>query len=371
MIQASLRERHPDAVLMTVAVGLGLCGVVLSGSARVYHEAMHSVTPTGMLTSLAHLCLGLLAMALALIPDYRRLGRPQTVWMLLVGITLLLIAVLLAPAVGGTHRWIRIAGFSLQPSELAKPILVVAVAAALVRAGETITSWQGLLRPLIVGGYLCLLVLLGRDLGTPTVMFATTLALTIVAGARWKQAGLLLGGSSLLFTLFAYVEPYRWKRLIDFTAALDPTADNLSLVPYQLRQALIAVGSGGVFGRGLGMSTQKAFFLPEAEDDFVFAVICEELGMLGALAVLLSFLLIAWRGVRIAEQSSDDLGRLIALGASWLLCGQALIHAAVVTGLLPTKGLPLPFLSAGGSSLIASCTLAGLVLNVSLRGRRQ
>ncbi|UCF69167.1 MAG: FtsW/RodA/SpoVE family cell cycle protein, partial [Acidobacteriota bacterium] len=137
-----------------------------------------------------------------------------------------------------------------------------------------------------------------------------------------------------------------------------------------LQQSLVAVGSGGLLGKGFGASTQKAFFLPEADNDFIFAIISEELGLLGSLAVLLAFCVLAWRGLRIAERAADPFGRLIAMGATMLLCGQALCHAGVALGMLPTKGLPLPFLSTGGSSLVASCALVGLVLNVSLRGTR-
>jgi cell division protein FtsW len=129
----------------------------------------------------------------------------------------------------------------------------------------------------------------------------------------------------------------------------------------------LAIGSGGVFGKGFGLSTQKAFFLPEVDNDFVFAVIAEELGLIGAAAVLIAFLVLAWRGLRIANSAQDELGRLIALGATWLLCCQAFCHMGVATGILPTKGLTLPFFSTGGWSLIVSCALAGLLMNVSLR----
>lgn len=366
---AAAHVRHPDPVLMTVALGLAIFGVALSGSARVYQDAVGGA-PTGMISSLVHLMLGLCTMALAMIPDYRALARPRIVWLMLAAASVLLIAVLFAPEVNNTHRWIRIAGFSLQPSELVKPALLVAVAAALVRAREEIGTRSGLMRPLVIAAWLCGLVALGKDLGTPTVMFGTALALTLVAGARWRHIGLMAAGSSVAFAALAWLEPYRWKRLTDFAVALELRPGMLGDIQYQLLQSILAVGSGGWAGKGFGMSTQKALFLPEAEDDFIFAVIGEELGMIGSFVVIAAFLVIAWRGVRAAERATDDFGKLLALGASWMLTGQALIHAGVVTGILPTKGLPLPFVSAGGSSLIASCLLAGLILNVSLRGRR-
>lgn len=366
---AAAHVRHPDPVLMTVALGLAIFGVALSGSARVYQDAV-SGAPTGMISSLVHLMLGLCTMALAMIPDYRALARPQIVWLMLAAASALLIAVLFTPEVNNTHRWMRIAGFSLQPSELAKPALVVAIAAALVRAREELGTRRGLMRPLVIAAWLCGLVALGKDLGTPTVMFGTALALTLVAGARWRHIGMMAAGSAVVFAALAWLEPYRLRRLTDFAVALELRPGTLGEIQYQLLQSILAVGSGGWAGKGFGMSTQKALFLPEAEDDFIFAVISEELGMIGSFAVIVAFLLIAWRGVRAAERATDDFGRLLALGAGWMLTGQALIHAGVVTGILPTKGLPLPFLSAGGSSLIASCVLVGLILNVSLRGRR-
>jgi cell division protein FtsW len=365
----ALTTRHPDTVLLTVATAMAIAGVALSGSARVYQDAAGGA-PNGLISSLAHLTLGLLALTITMLPDYRALARPAVVWSFLAGVSVLLVVVLFTPEVNHTHRWMRIAGFSLQPSELAKPVLVIAVAAALVRGAESLRSWSGLMRPLIVAGWLCGLVVLGKDLGTPTVMFGTTLAMTLVAGARWKHLAMLATGAASAFLALAWLEPYRWKRLSDFTAALDLSTGSFNKVQYQLQQSILAVGAGGVTGKGFGMSTQKALFLPEAEDDFIFAVIAEELGLVGGCAVLTLFIVIAWRGVRVAERAGDDFGKLIALGASWLLAGQAIVHAAVVTGLLPTKGLPLPFLSAGGSSLLASCLLTGLILNVSLRGRR-
>lgn len=364
------RPTHgPDTWFLVTAMFLAASGLVLSGSARVFEDAVQSGMPVGTLRSILHLLIGLAFLIAVIIPDYHRLARRETVWILLLGECGLLIAALLAPEIGNTHRWLRLGGFSIQPSELAKPVLVLALAAALVRAGESLCTASGLARPVFIGGLLSGLVVMGKDLGTPVLLFGTALAMAIAAGASWKHTAVLAAVGLGLFALFAVKEPYRIGRLAGFTEALVFDPQKIDSIPYQLRQSLIAVGSGGVTGKGLGASTQKAFILPEPDNDFLFAVVAEELGLLGALAILAAFLVLAWRGWMIAEQAQDDLGRYIALGATWLLAGQALCHMGVVVGVLPTKGLPLPFLSTGGSSLMATFTLVGLVLNISVRGR--
>jgi cell division protein FtsW len=282
---------------------------------------------------------------------------------------LLLLLPFAGPEIHGTHRWFRIYGVSMQPSELIKPVLVLVVAASLVHAGEELRRWSGLARPLLLAGLLTGLVLAGKDLGTPVLLVTTTLAMAFVAGARLRHLCALALAGIPLFLLFARMEAYRWERLTNFTQALGVSGTSFDAVTGQLRQSLIAIGSGGITGKGFGSSSQKAFFLPERDTDFVFAIISEELGLIGAFAVLALFLVVGWRGVCIARDARDRLGMLVASGTTCLLCTQALCHAGVVTGLLPTKGLPLPFLSTGGSSLIASFALVGLLLNVSLRRR--
>ncbi len=365
------RFRVPDAWIMGIVAVLAVTGMVIAASARVFEDAVGGggAVPMGIAKSFAHLLAGLLAMALMLIPDYRRLAEPGVAWALLLLAAGLLGAALFSPAVGNTHRWIRVGGVSMQPSEAAKVVLVIVVAAALCRTGDKVATWQGLLRPLALGGFLTVLVLLGKDLGTPVLMFATTLLMCFVAGARLKHAGALLAGGVGVAAVATALFPYRVARVMGFLQALRFDAETLNDVPYQLRQSLIAIGSGGLLGKGFGGSTQKAFFLPEADNDFIFAVVTEELGLVGALLVVLAFLVLAWRGIRVAEMAQDELGRLIAAGVTFLLCGQALCHMGVVTGILPTKGLTLPFFSSGGWSLIVSCALAGLLLNVSLRRR--
>lgn len=364
---APARMRAPDPLLAAVTLGLAAGGVVLAGSARVFLDATATGTPVGLVRSLGHLGIGLLAMTLLVMVDYRRLADRRLVWLLFFGIVALLLTALALPPVANTHRFIRFGGVGVQPSELAKPALVLLLSAALVRAGDELRTWRGLSRPLILGGTIAGLVLVGRDLGTPILMFGLTLALVVAAGARWLHVAQLLGVGAVLFAGSVLVEPYRMRRLAGYREGLLFDPERLMEVPYQLRQSYLALGSGGIAGEGLGSSTLKAFFLPEPDNDFLFAIIGEETGLIGTFAVLGAFLVIAWRGLVIAERAPDPLGRLIALGASWMLVGQALCHMGVVTGLLPTKGLSLPFLSTGGSGLIAALSLAGLILGVSLR----
>ncbi|MBP1611759.1 MAG: cell division protein FtsW [Acidobacteria bacterium] len=367
---ARYRAQAPDAIFSSIALALLLAGVLMSASARVYTEAVHGGVPRGLFSSGVHLAVGLFFLVLTVVVDYHRLARPGAIWALLIGVSALLFAALLGPEIGNTHRWLSLGGVRFQPSELAKPVLVLALAAALLRTGPELRTAHGLARPIGIAAWLGALVLAGKDLGTPALLFGTTLALVIAAGARWRHVAALVGAGVALFAVFALMEPYRVARLAGFTSAVVFDPHRLGDIPYQLRQSIVAIGSGGPFGRGFGASTQKAFFLPEADNDFIFAVICEELGLWGGVAVVAAFLLLAWRGWMAGERAPDDLGRLVALGATVLLAGQAICHMGVVTGLLPTKGLPLPFLSTGGSSVVASCILVGLVLNVSVRSRR-
>ncbi|RMG46853.1 MAG: hypothetical protein D6718_04810 [Acidobacteria bacterium] len=363
--------RGLDPALLSSAIGLAIAGVAISGSARAFGDASAGPRPEGVGEALAHLGIGLVLMGMAALIDYRRLARPAVVWGALAGIVLLLVAApLAAPEIKGTHRWIRFGGTTVQPSELAKPVLVLVVAAALARAGDAVRTWSGLARPLAAGGIIVALVLAGRDLGTPVLMGTVILAMAYAAGARHRHLAALAAGAALVFAPLVLFESYRSARFAGWGAALRFPFGTLDGVHLQVRQSLAAIGSGGVWGKGFGMSTQKAFFLPEADNDFVFAIVGEELGLIGALAVLAAFLVLAWRGFAAADRATEPFGRLVALGATWSICAQALCHLAVATALLPPKGLPLPFLSTGGSSLVSSCVLVGLVLNVSLRGRR-
>jgi cell division protein FtsW len=305
--------------------------------------------------------------------DYRRLDRSVVVHGLWAGLVVLLVLTYFQPEVAGARRWIRLAGFSLQPSELAKLGVVLVASFQLARRRDRLEDpVRGLLPPTLLVAQLTLLVALQPDFGTAAMLLALLGLLAFVAGTPWRlmvRFGALAGS---LLALFLIQEPYRLVRLRAFLdPAFDPQGAN-----FQLRQALIALGTGGLFGRsgegllgtGLGCSLQKLFFLPEAHTDFVYAVLGEELGLAGTLTVLLLFATILVRGFRIAADAATPFGTLVATGCTAMIGVQALVNMMVVVGLVPTKGIPLPFLSAGGSSLVVSAAAAGLLLSVSRHG---
>jgi len=302
--------------------------------------------------------------------DYHALDRSSVVhgaWLLVSG--LLFLALFEAP-VGGARRWLHLGGMTLQPSELAKVVVVLVCAFQLSRRQDRLADpWRGLVPPLLLVGQLAVLVALQRDFGGSAVLFAVFGLLAFAAGTPLRVlAGFAAGGVTLLLT-YLVQEPYRLERLRTF---LDPEADPLG-AGFQLRQSLIAIGTGGIAGRshegllgtGLGTSLQKLFFLPEPHTDFAFAVLGEELGLLGTLTVLALFAIVIVRGLQVAARAGDPFGRLLAVGATAVLGLQALLNMMVVTGLLPTKGLALPFLSVGGSALVSACAAVGLLLSVS------
>ena len=363
-----IAQRTVDPWLATVALLLAIAGLTVATSAREFVVATGAGEPISMLrSSFAHLAVGMLGLGAAMLIDYRWLTQRRVLWLMLATMAALLVGVLSMSAVANTHRFISFGVFNLQPSELAKPVLVLILAGSCVRAGESLRTASGLGRPLVLSAFLAALVLAGRDLGTPTLMFAVTMLVLVAAGVRWRHLLGLASVGSVIFSLFVLVENYRVQRILDYVAALRLDFAVMRESAHQVYQSILAIGAGGFLGRGLGNSMQKAFYLPEAENDFVFAIISEEFGLLGALALVVAFGVILWRGVAVAESAQDECGRLVALGASWMLGLQALIHMSVNLGLLPAKGLPLPFLSTGGSSLLSSCILVGLILNVSLR----
>jgi cell division protein FtsW len=273
-----------------------------------------------------------------------------------------LVVVLFGREVKGATRWLNVGGLGIQPSELAKLVLVIFIAALLERRMEKIDEPSQALLPIgaVVGGFVGL-ILVQPDLGTSVSILAIAAVMVFAAGIDYRYVvGLFLAAVPAFYFLIVTSE-YRWKRV---TAYLDPWASPFG-EGYQMIQSMIAVSVGGIFGRGLMEGQQKLLFLPEPHNDFIFSVIAEELGFIGATVILLCFCVIAWRGMRTALRAPDRFGAFLALGLTTMVAFQALFNISVVLGLLPTKGIPLPFVSYGGSSLLINLIGMGILLNVS------
>jgi cell division protein FtsW len=305
--------------------------------------------------------LGLVLMGWLMHVDYRRLRSPAVVYCFLFGVVALLAGVLFSPQLNATRRWFFVGGVSVQPSELAKLALVCFLAYQIEKKEERVNELSFLLPAGFFTALIAALILLEPDMGTAVLLGATFFLMVFLAGLSWRYILAALAVVPPVLAFLVMVEPYRRQRLFAF---LDPEHDPLG-TGFQALQSLIAVGSGGVFGLGPGKSVQKLFFLPHPESDFIFAIAAEELGMIGALAVVLGFCLLAWRGLRAGSRAPDVFGRYLGWGLTGVLVTQALINISVSVALLPTKGIPLPFISYGGSSLVVTLCICGVLLNLS------
>lgn len=306
--------------------------------------------------------LGLVLMPVLMRVDYRHYRQPIVLWTALAIVALALVAVLFGPRINGARRWFGVAGIGVQPSEFAKLAIIFFVAAILERRMERIDDLRYSLVPVaIVLGGVVGLIMLQPDLGTALSIILIVSAMVFAAGINYRYIiGLLLISLPAAYVVLMSAD-YRRRRMLVF---LDPWQDPLG-DGFQVIQSLIAVGTGGVFGRGLMAGVQKLFYLPYPETDFIYAVIGEELGLLGTTLVLACFCVIAWRGLRTSMRAPDRFGAFLALGLTAMVVVQAFFNMSVVLGLLPTKGIPLPFVSFGGSSLLMSMIGMGILLNVS------
>ena len=294
--------------------------------------------------------------------DYHNYKQPVVIWTTLVVVGLALVSVLFSREINGTRRWFGVGGIGVQPSELAKIAVILFTAAILERRMDRIEEPSYTLLPIgiavtVVTG----LILLQPDFGIAVSLVAIVAVMVFAAGLPYRYLlGLALVGLPAASVILWSAE-YRRRRLLAF---LNPWDDPLG-DGFQMIQSLIAVGTGGVFGRGLMAGVQKLFYLPEPHTDFIYAVISEELGLVGATAILICFCVITWRGLRTAVRAPDRFGAFLALGLTMMVAIQAFINMSVVLGLLPTKGIPLPLVSAGGSSLLISLVGMGMLVNVS------
>ena len=282
-----------------------------------------------------------------------------------------LLILVIIPGIGvylnGSRRWLNIAGMSFQPSEVAKIASVLYLASTLsYRAAQVEHFWKGIVPLLIVPGVMFLLILEQPNLSTAGSIVIVAVLMMMLAGAKWGHLTFMGIAGFCVGAVYAWIEPYRRERLLSFR---DPFAQ-MSDEGYQLSQSLIAIGSGGLFGRGLGQGRQKFSFLPYPESDFIFAIIGEDFGLFGCTVVILLFVAFAFAGMRIAVGCPDRYGCLLAAGLTAMISVQAALNIAVVIGVMPTTGLPLPFFSAGGTSVSLLMASTGIILNVSRTVRR-
>jgi cell division protein FtsW len=362
---AALEPRGLDHLLLLVVVCLVTLGMVfVYTSSAVYAQASYGSAAYFLRRHAMYGCAGLVALYLGWRIDYRFYRR----WAYpMLGVCVLLLAALvlgLGTRIEGATRWFRVGGFSLQPSEPAKFALVVYLAQSLSRKRDTMKTFSiGFLPHLCVAGFICLLILRQPDLGTAAVLGTVTLLMLFVAGTKLSYIVISLLAVAPLGYQLIVGTPWRMRRLLAF---LDPWAYRHD-AGYQVSESLISIGSGGIYGLGLGDGKQKLFFLPAAHTDFIFAIVGEELGLAGLIAVMVLFALLVTRGVRAAFGARDLFGTYVALGLTTIFGLQALLHMSVVLGLVPTKGITLPLVSYGGSALVTSMFCVGVLLNVAAR----
>ena len=352
-----------DKTLFIVTLLLVFIGLVMvfSASAVMAKERFGSAY-TFLFKQMVWAVAGLIAMLIAMNVDYRRYKHPAIVFSLL-GVTLtLLVAVFFLDRSHNTHRWIRLGLLSFQPSELAKPALILFLAYFLENRTKSMDDWRQTLLPAAVPIVVCAgLILKQPDLGTSVVCLAISAIILFVAGMRLRYLGYAaLAAVPVLYVTIFRVK-WRYERILAF---LDPWKDPQGR-GFHIIQSLIAVGTGGFTGLGLMEGKQKLFYLPEPHTDFIFAVIAEELGLIGAMAVVVLFTVFLIRGLRAALRAQDPFARFLATGITAMVVVQALLNISVVTGLLPTKGIPLPFISYGGSSLLVTLASVGVLLNIT------
>ena len=361
------RKLKSDKLLFLSVLLLVCCSVVMvySASAMIADE-QHGQPYYFLFKQVTWVLLGLCLLLVAMRVDYRNLKQPVVLWTALGTSVLALIAVLFfGPEINGTRRWFAVGGVGVQPSELAKIAVIVFSADNLARRMNRIDELSYSLLPIvIVAGAVSALIVMEPDFGTALTILLIVGMMVFTAGLGYRYlVGLVVTLGPVLYIVLASA-PYRRQRLLAF---LDPWEDPLGS-GFQIIQSLIAVGTGGLLGQGIMGGVQKLFFLPEPFTDFIYAVIAEETGLIGATLILLCFCVITWRGLRIAVRAPDQFGALLAVGLTTMVALQAFLNISVVLSLVPTKGIPLPFVSSGGSSMLVSLLAMGMLLNISQHG---
>ena len=358
-------KRTCDKTVVVLMVLLLLMGLVTLFSATYYQKAATGDALAAVKKQLIGVALGAAACVMLSRVPYRVFRRPKVTLLLLAASALLLILVII-PGVGvsinGSRRWLNIFGLSMQPSEFAKYAMVIFMAGALDRRGEAIRRlFTGIVPLLVVPGVMFLLILEQPNLSTGGSILICALVMLFAAGIKKRHMALLGAGGFIVGAFYAWSAPYRRERLLSFR---DPFA-KMSDEGYQLSQSLIALGSGGLFGMGLGQGRQKFAYLPYPESDFIFAIVGEDFGLVGCVTVIALFVLFVLAGLRVSLACRDRFGCLLGTGITSMIGLQAFINMGVVTGILPTTGLPLPFFSAGGTSVSMIMAAVGILLSIS------
>jgi cell division protein FtsW len=357
------RKLKSDKVLFIATILLVALSVVMvySASAPVamerYGRASRFLITQGMWS-----VLGIAMLSIVMRVDYRYYREPAFIWTCLAVVAAALVCVFFRAPVNGARRWVGVGGIGVQPSELAKLVAIFFIAALLERRMHRIDEVTYSLLPIgVVVLGLVALILPEPDFGTSMAILMIAAVMIFAAGLNWRY----LVGVALIALPVIYIvvmgSGYRRRRTLAF---LNPWEDPLG-DGFQIIQSLIAIGTGGLWGKGLMNGVQKLFYLPEPHTDFIYSVISEELGLVGATAVVLCFCVVTWRGMRVALRAPDSFGAFLALGLTTMVAVQAFVNISVVLGLMPTKGIPLPFVSAGGSSLLINLVGMGILLNVS------
>lgn len=352
-----------DRCMFTVTLLLVCVGLVMVFSASAVIAKERYGSPYSFLLKQAIWALaGIAFMLTGMRIDYRKLKHPAVVFSLLGTTTLMLISVFFLDRAHNTHRWIHWGGLSFQPSELAKPTLILFLAYFLESRTRTMDDWRNTILPAVLPTFIFLaLIVFQPDLGTAIACGSITICILYVAGMRMRYFGYaLVGAIPALYVLIFHVS-YRRDRILAF---LNPYADPQGR-GFHIIQSLIAVSTGGVTGLGLMEGKQKLFYLPEPHTDFIYAVTAEEFGLVGSVLLAGLFAVFLWRGMRAALKTEDIFGRYLAVGITSMVALQAFINISVVLGMMPTKGIPLPLVSYGGSSLFVSLACVGVLLNIT------
>ena len=358
-------RRACDKTVVVIMLMLLVLGLITLFSATYYPRTTAGDPLSAVKKQLVGIALGAAACVVLSRVPYRFFRSPRVMLVLLAAAAVLLVLVII-PGIGvsinGSRRWLNVLGMSMQPSEFAKYAMVIFMAGALDRRAQALGSLFGGVVPLlVVPGAMFLLILEQPNLSTGGSILICALVMLFCAGLKKRHMALLGTAGFALGAFYAWSAPYRRERLLSFT---DPFA-KMSDEGYQLSQSLIALGSGGLFGMGLGQGRQKFAYLPYPESDFIFAIVGEDFGLAGCVAVIALFAAFVFAGLRIAVRCRDRYGCLLAAGITSMIGMQAFINMGVVTGILPTTGLPLPFFSAGGTSVTMIMAAVGILLNIS------